>query len=196
MTHAFWTKMILIWISAYQLNNLHVKQAALTMKSRAENQTCFIYLQQRGFAEQPFLFFFSYPPTSFSSVTLKRHNIIKQSTNTCFYTVNPLWRPLDSTLTILKPTHRGMARSALRNTRNQRCFVGCLSTVATTTTSSILADSLLYTFDQTSRCLPATLPWNRSIANTFWLVWFPYRFCILLNPSVRYLHSINAGGLS
>lgn len=36
-------------------------------------------------------------------------------------------------------------KSALRDTRNQRGFVGCSSTVATTTFSTILADFLLYT---------------------------------------------------
>ncbi len=145
---------VLIWISTDQFNNLHVKQAAQAMKSQTSR---LIHLQQCGLQSSLFIL------SSFSSATLKLDNIsvvcdtalIKQSTKTCFYTVTPLWRPLDSTLTILKPTRRGVARSALRDTRNQRGFVGSLSTVATTTSSSsssVLADFLLYTFDHKLRC--------------------------------------------
>lgn len=100
-----------------------------------------IYLQQCGLQSG---LLSSLP---FSSLTLKLDSIsvvfdsalIKQSTKTCFYTVTPLWRTLDSTLTILKIyTQRDGKVFPLRvglegDTRNQRGFVGYWSTVATTT---------------------------------------------------------------
>lgn len=100
----------------------------------------------------------------------------------------------------LSPHAEGTARSfhyqsALKAARNQRGFVGYLSTVATTTTtSSILPVFVLYTFDHTLRCQPATLPWNRFIAKTL--------FCGMISilsvqyfthPSVLYPHRMNTG---
>lgn len=126
--------------------------------------------------EQPFFI-----PSSSSSVTLQLDNIsavfdtalIKQSTKTCFYTVTPLWRPPDSTLRALAPTHGGMARSfhyesGSRDTGNQRGFVGYLSAVATTT-SSILADFLLYTFWSHVEVLASHLALKQvHCKHTFW----------------------------
>lgn len=146
---------VLIWISADHFNNLHVKQAALAMEKKGGAGIMFNSFAAVWVAEQPFIPSFFLLQTC-TILVVSDTALIKQSTKTCFNTVTPLWRTLDSTLTILKPTCGGRARSfhyelALKDTRNQRSFVGCLSTVATTT-SSIFADFLLYTFYRKLRC--------------------------------------------